>query len=81
MYFVSAQRVHLNYIDVPFQGADPPGWLVKESDHRDQYFLTRLDAIRHGTSQAFLHGPSARLSLQGEDGFWRVFDHAGGAIL
>jgi hypothetical protein len=65
------------FFDVPFKATVPPGWLVRETDGGNQHFHSRNDAIRFAMGSAHAFGLGALANIEGQDGVWRSFDHAG----
>lgn len=64
-------------IDIPFCAADDQAWSIALPTGEQHTFPTRHEAVRFAARQAARFtgndGSRAYLSLEGEDGVWRLF--------
>lgn len=63
--------------DIPFRAPNAEAWTVALSSGEQHLFPTRHDAVRFAARQAGRlsanDGSRAYLSIEGEDGVWRLF--------
>jgi hypothetical protein len=63
--------------DIPFQATLCASWTIALPSGEEHVFPTRHDAVRFAARQATrltsLGGNRAYLSIEGEDGVWRLF--------
>ena len=64
-------------IDIPFRAPDNEAWRIALPTGEEHCFPTRHDAVRFAARQAARFtgrdGRRAYLSIEGEDGVWRLF--------
>lgn len=64
-------------IDIPFCARDDRAWSIALPSGEQHMFPTRHDAVRFAARQAARYtskdGGRAYLSIEGEDGVWRLF--------
>lgn len=64
-------------IDIPFWPPDDQAWSIALPKGEQRTFPTRHEAVRFAARQAACYtsndGSRAYLSLEGEDGVWRLF--------
>jgi len=69
---------------ISYAPVQPGIWAVDGGDFNHLQFKSRVDALRftiRAAMKAEQQGDSAFVVVEGVDGHWRMFDHAGKGIL
>ncbi|WP_426690656.1 hypothetical protein [Rhodanobacter ginsengiterrae] len=70
--------------DIPYAPLHHGEWCVGSSNDGHSEFTSRLDALRYAINAALKvqqQGSDARITIEGVDGQWRMFDHRAKGIV
>jgi len=70
-------------LKIPYAPVHPGVWSVNADDRDFPQFKSRVDALRFAIREALKFeqdGRPALIAVEGVDGQWRMFDHAGKGV-